>query len=153
MAIRGDGDHVNRKQKISKSLAAIASIGMLLIFDGIFSEGGSITWGEKGKIVNDSFTTPSPIIISNGKILSRGLILDPSLLLAAKQAVQNYNNTDPTLQASIEQLLFQANSFLSLRPTSVIEKSEVPASGDKHDFLSLAPYRWPDPTRPVGLPY
>jgi hypothetical protein len=50
-------------------------------------------------------------------------------------------------------LLLQANSFLSLRPTSVIEKSEIPASGDKHDFLSLAPYRWPDPTKPDGLPY
>jgi hypothetical protein len=50
-------------------------------------------------------------------------------------------------------LLSQANSFLSLRPTSVIEKSEIPASGDKHDFLSLAPYRWPDRDKPDGLPY
>ena len=50
-------------------------------------------------------------------------------------------------------MLLQANSFLSLRPTSVIEKDEIPASGDKHDFLSLAPYRWPDPDKPDGLPY
>ncbi len=50
-------------------------------------------------------------------------------------------------------MLSQANSFLSLRPTSVIDKGEIPASGDKHDFLSLAPYRWPDPEKPDGLPY
>jgi Alginate lyase len=76
------------------------------------------------------------------------------LLLAARQAVQNdNNNNNPILQTSVEQLLLQANSFVSLRPTSVIEKSEMPASGDKHDFLSLAPYRWPDPTKPDGLPY
>ena len=50
-------------------------------------------------------------------------------------------------------MLSQANSFLSLRPTSVIEKGEIPASGDKHDFLSLAPYRWPDPHKSDGLPY
>ena len=106
--------------------------------------------------VNDSSTVPTPIKISSGQILSRALLLDPSLLLAPKEAAKNGNNNDPnlqTLQTSIEKMLLQANSFLSLRPTSVFEKGEIPASGDKHDFLSLAPYRWPDPDKPNGLPY
>jgi len=110
---------------------------------------GSISWTNDGKKANDGI---APIIISNGKILSRALLLDPSLLLSAKQAVQN-DSSDPIVQTSIEQLLSQANSFLSIKPTSVIEKNEIPASGDKHDFLSLAPYRWPDPNKPNGLPY
>jgi hypothetical protein len=29
----------------------------------------------------------------------------------------------------------------------------VPPSGDKHDYLSQAPYFWPDPTKKDGLPY
>jgi len=50
-------------------------------------------------------------------------------------------------------LLSQAGSFISKSPASVIEKDEIPASGNKHDFFSLAPYRWPDPDKPNGLPY
>jgi hypothetical protein len=34
-----------------------------------------------------------------------------------------------------------------------MQKARVPPSGDKHDFLTLAPYWWPDPTTPGGLPY
>jgi Alginate lyase len=38
-------------------------------------------------------------------------------------------------------------------PISVIEKTKLPASGNKHDYLSLSPYDWPDPTKPNDLPY
>ena len=34
-----------------------------------------------------------------------------------------------------------------------MQKTRVPPSGDKHDFLSLAPYWWPNSTKPTGLPY
>lgn len=36
---------------------------------------------------------------------------------------------------------------------SVTDKTQRPASGDPHDYFSFAPYWWPDPTRPDGLPY
>lgn len=36
---------------------------------------------------------------------------------------------------------------------SVVQKQQTPPSGDKHDFMSLAPYWWSDPTKPNGLPY
>ena len=117
------------------------------------SEARSNSWTDNSGIGNASTTAGNPISISNGQLLSRAILLDPSILLPAKQAFQNNTDTDPILQNSIEQLLSQANSFLSLRPNSVIEKNEIPASGDKHDFLSLAPYRWPDPNEPDGLPY
>src|SRR4051812_47245670 len=38
-------------------------------------------------------------------------------------------------------------------PFSVTAKAGVAPSGDKHDFVSLNPYRWPDPRSPNGLPY
>jgi hypothetical protein len=36
---------------------------------------------------------------------------------------------------------------------SVMDKKQVPPSGDKHDYLSTGPYWWPDPSKPDGLPY
>ena len=143
------------RKKISRSLSAITMVAMLFVLVCFFSgaETRSTSWTDYGKKVNDSSTVPTPLKIPSGQVLSRALLLDPSLLLAAKEAAKNDDINDPEMQTSIEQLLSQANSFISLRPTSVIEKGEAPASGDKHDFFSLAPYRWPDPEKPDGLPY
>ena len=50
-------------------------------------------------------------------------------------------------------LLRDAEAALAAGPFSVMDKQRVPPSGDKHDFLTLAPYWWPDPAKPGGLPY
>jgi hypothetical protein len=36
---------------------------------------------------------------------------------------------------------------------TVTDKIFPAASGDLHDYVSLSPYFWPDPSRPKGLPY
>ena len=36
---------------------------------------------------------------------------------------------------------------------SVMDKKIVPPSGDKHDYMSQAPYWWRDSSKPNGLPY
>jgi len=38
-------------------------------------------------------------------------------------------------------------------PFTVTSKSVTPPSGDKRDYMSQAPYFWPDPKSPNGLPY
>jgi hypothetical protein len=50
-------------------------------------------------------------------------------------------------------LIEQANKALEFRPVSVMEKADLPPSGDKHDYMSLAPYFWPNPDTKDGLPY
>ncbi len=50
-------------------------------------------------------------------------------------------------------LLGAADSALSAGPFSVMQKGRIPPSGDKHDYMSLAPYWWPDTTKSDGLPY
>jgi hypothetical protein len=35
----------------------------------------------------------------------------------------------------------------------VMDKTKVPPSGNKHDYMSIAPYFWPDPAKSNGLPY
>ncbi len=44
-------------------------------------------------------------------------------------------------------------STMNATPPSVTDKPIVPASGDKHDYMSMSPYWWPDPNTEDGLPY
>jgi len=46
-----------------------------------------------------------------------------------------------------------AQKALNVGPFSVTTKAVTPPSGDKHDYMSQAPYFWPDPKSPNGLPY
>jgi hypothetical protein len=55
--------------------------------------------------------------------------------------------------AALNQLIFEADTSLRIAPVSVMEKTQLPVSGDKHDYISLARYYWPDTTKPNGLPY
>jgi hypothetical protein len=54
---------------------------------------------------------------------------------------------------ALARLLADARRALAVTPFSITAKAAVPPSGDKHDYLSLAPYAWPDPRQPDGLPY
>lgn len=64
------------------------------------------------------------------------------------------NNKDADLMNAYKQLIKDADKkALTFGPVSVMEKTGLPPSGDKHDYMSLAPYHWPDPTKPDGLPY
>jgi hypothetical protein len=60
---------------------------------------------------------------------------------------------DPVLMKAYETLIKDADKALKFGPVSVMEKKNLPPSGDKHDYMSLAPYYWPDPSKPDGLPY
>lgn len=39
------------------------------------------------------------------------------------------------------------------RVYSVMDKRQIPPSGDKHDYMSQGPYWWPDTTKKEGKPY
>ena len=56
-------------------------------------------------------------------------------------------------KADAAELEKDADALLSYGPVSVMQKTALPPSGDKHDYMSLAPYWWPDPSKPGGLPY
>ena len=46
-----------------------------------------------------------------------------------------------------------AERALQQSPLSVTHKNVVSPSGDPRDYVSTAPYFWPDPNQPDGLPY
>ncbi len=59
----------------------------------------------------------------------------------------------PAYAAACRRLLTKAEAQLTMQPPSVMMKPKVAVSGDKHDYMSLSRYFWPDPTKPDGLPY
>lgn len=63
------------------------------------------------------------------------------------------NGKDPLLLPAYKQLIKDADKAIKFGPVSVMEKKNDPPSGNKHDYMSLAPYHWPDPVKTDGLPY
>jgi Alginate lyase len=67
-------------------------------------------------------------------------------------------NIDKLNKASLEnpalvaQIVTDADKLLKKKIASVVEKEKPAPSGDMHDYVSCAPYYWPDPANPGG-PY
>jgi len=72
---------------------------------------------------------------------------DPATLLASKAALAAGN---ASLKPALKQLLADADRRLEQKPASVMDKKQTPPSGDKHDFVSQAPYFWRDTNSPDG---
>ena len=70
-----------------------------------------------------------------------------------KTNLEKIKKNDTTLQKANQSLISEANKALKYGPVSVMEKNNIPPSGSKHDYMSLAPYHWPDPSKKDGLPY
>jgi hypothetical protein len=60
---------------------------------------------------------------------------------------------DAALQPALAKLVADADRALKVAPPSVTQKTKLAPSGDRHDYMSTAPYFWPDPKKPDGLPY
>lgn len=56
----------------------------------------------------------------------------------------------PVIGDAYRSLLARADIALARKPVSVIDKRSVAVSGDRHDYVSLARYWWPDPADPKG---
>lgn len=60
---------------------------------------------------------------------------------------------EPQFQVALTELEREADRGLTVAAVSVMDKDVIPPSGDKHDYMSQAPYWWPDPSKPNGKPY
>jgi hypothetical protein len=70
------------------------------------------------------------------------------------QAMKNkIEQKDKESLAWYQRLIENANDELSKGPYSVTKKTGVPPSGSKHDYMTIAPYFWPNPYTSNGLPY
>ena len=78
------------------------------------------------------------------------LLVDVRRLPGTRQMVQEDNRN---VSAAWAALLARAEDALDTPLLSVTQKAMTPPSGDRHDYLSMGPYWWPNPETPDGLPY
>ena len=76
----------------------------------------------------------------------RTFTLRPADLEAIKAALPN----DAAIGAAYRELIARADKALAAKPASVMDKRSIPVSGDRHDYVSLARYWWPNPANPKG---
>ncbi len=77
-------------------------------------------------------------------------VSDFDSMAALKTAI---NRGDKMAKASYDLLMDQAEEAMQQGPFSVVHKTGTPPSGDKHDYMSMGPYWWPNPDTPDQLPY
>ena len=70
-----------------------------------------------------------------------------------QNALERYHGRPDQPDPDIAHLLADARAAMQRPIGSVMEKKTFPPSGDKHDYMSVAIYFWPDPTKRDGLPY
>src|SRR5262245_34777370 len=78
----------------------------------------------------------------------RVFLLDAKQLHASRERLSDQN-----LAPALAKLERDAREALTAGPYSVVDKEATPPSGNKHDYMSQAPYWWPDPAKPNVLPY
>ncbi|MDR2148656.1 MAG: alginate lyase family protein [Tannerella sp.] len=72
---------------------------------------------------------------------------------ALNRSFRRIQSGDAGYTEACRQLLLDADKCLTEGPYTVTSKPKMPPSGDKHDYISMGPYWWPNPDTPDGLPY
>jgi hypothetical protein len=86
----------------------------------------------------------------NNTPMERLCLLDSFRIAETRERLQS---KDKTLARSLRNLCERADEAMQTPPYSVMDKRAIPPSGDKHDYMSLGAYWWPNPDTPDGLPY
>jgi hypothetical protein len=91
-------------------------------------------------------------VAASGQARPKTIVLDGEVL--EKQRREFASSTNKDLLELITGLSKKADRIVKEgRVYSVTTKVPTPPSGDRHDYMSQAPYWWPDPSKPNGLPY
>ena len=80
----------------------------------------------------------------------RPFLLEPKQLVEVKARI---TSRDAALFPAFNKLVREADRALTSGLPSVMQKKLTPPSGDRHDYMSFAPYWWPNPDTVSGLPY
>jgi len=79
-----------------------------------------------------------------------GFALQAQPVLWNMKSIENAKNTNSDAAKAI---IREADKNLTATVITVMDKPMTPPSGDKHDYMSMGRYWWPDPTKADGLPY
>lgn len=90
------------------------------------------------------------LLIQSSAQIPNTFIIDGHHLVQVKSRLEK---KDPATLKLVDQLTKRADALLNMKLLSVMDKAFTPASVNKHDYMSQAPYFWYDSTKPNGLPY
>ena len=79
-----------------------------------------------------------------------GFALQAQPVLWNMKSIENAKNTNSDAAKAI---IREADKNMTATVITVMDKPMTPPSGDKHDYMSMGRYWWPDPTKADGLPY
>lgn len=89
---------------------------------------------------------PAPIARAPRVFQSSGSALEDARRLHA--------SNDPAIAPAVAALRADADKAMNDGPFSIVNKKYLlTPTSDPHDYVSLAPYYWPDPAKPNGQPY
>lgn len=77
-------------------------------------------------------------------------MLDAGKAARVRQAVEQ---GDTRMKSLCDRVLRDADKLLALPDPTVVDKGMTPPNGDKHDYISMGRYWWPNPATADGLPY
>ncbi len=86
----------------------------------------------------------------NSEVSPRVFVLDGKRLLLTRRRIRD---GDKAVDSAWAELDGEAQKALGEGPFTIVNKAVTPPSGSKHDYMSQAPYFWPGPKSPNGLPY
>ena len=90
-------------------------------------------------------------LVAQEKISFTDLVtMDFNQLAKSKEKIEK---NDEEYTTAFNQLKGDAEKALRFKPVTVMSKTDLPPSGDKHDYMSIAPYWWPNPNTANGIPY
>jgi Alginate lyase len=101
-------------------------------------------------LLNTSIAVSAKRRQSVSKLPAKLTYLDVDRLTLSREQLAKFNG-----YFSIRDTLGLAltKEALDFTPDPVVNKTLAPPSGNKHDYMSTAPYFWPDPAKPDGLPW
>jgi len=116
---------------------------------------------------NGAVRSPAPVGAAAGAgniaVAGASPAVTPSLALGRRVGLWDFDGLiavkarakagDAALKPAVDRAVKSADRWLALGPWSVVDKTRLPPSNDKHDYMSLATYWWPDPAKSDGLPY
>lgn len=92
------------------------------------------------------------LFVNLAPIPPKTLVLDGGTLAKNAQAMKTGGASEKA--KALQQLVEKANAVLLAGTLySVMQKTPLPPSGNKHDYMSQGPYWWADPSKPDGKPY
>jgi hypothetical protein len=72
---------------------------------------------------------------------------------ALADARDRYHAGDPSIEPAVNAIRADADKALKDGPFTIVHKAHPLPGVDVHDYVSIAPYFWPDPKSKDGLPY